>query len=122
MNFTLAVGEVLVGYYFVSSLGQLSCIFRHLPISIRRVRSVDISTGYGFDVRSLIPSSGESFFSSPQRSDLWPTQPPLQWVPTTLSPGVKLPASEADQLLQPPEKIKNSETVLLSPIRLHLIF
>jgi hypothetical protein len=30
------------------------------------------------------------------RPVLWPTQPPIQWIPETLSPGVKRPGREAD--------------------------
>jgi hypothetical protein len=28
---------------------------------------------------------------------LWSTQPPMQWLPGTISPGVKRPGHEADQ-------------------------
>jgi hypothetical protein len=35
-------------------------------------------------------------FSMSSRPALGPTQPPIQWVPWTLSPGVKRPGHEAD--------------------------
>jgi hypothetical protein len=42
---------------------------------------------------------GSRIFSSPRRPDRpWgSTQPPIQWVPGALSPGVKRPGREADQ-------------------------
>jgi hypothetical protein len=58
---------------------------------------VCIATGYGQDGPGLIPSSAR-FFPSPRRADRpWgPTQPPVQWVPGALSPGVKRQGREAD--------------------------
>jgi hypothetical protein len=51
----------------------------------------------GFWSRSLSPGRVKNFsFSTSSRPDLGPTQPPIQWVPPTLSPGVKLPGCETD--------------------------
>jgi hypothetical protein len=45
------------------------------------------------------PGGGKHFhFSMSSRPALGPTQPPIQWVQRTLSPGVKRPGCEADHL------------------------
>jgi hypothetical protein len=44
----------------------------------------------------LVPIEARFFFS-PRPDRFWdPTLPPLEWVPATLSPGVKRPGREAD--------------------------
>jgi hypothetical protein len=61
-----------------------------------RDSSVGIATGYGLDDREVelrVPV-GSRIFCSPSRPDQ--IQPPIQWVPETLSPGVKRPEREAD--------------------------
>jgi hypothetical protein len=50
--------------------------------------------GWGIGVRVLI---GSTMFSTSSRPALGPTQP-IQWVTGDLSPGVKRPGSEADNL------------------------
>jgi len=63
-------------------------------------------TVLGFDYRS--------------RPVLGPIQPPIQWVPGTLSLGVKRPGSEADYSFPPSAEVKNEWTnTSTSPIRLH---
>jgi hypothetical protein len=42
---------------------------------------------------------GFSVFATASRSALIPTQPPILWVPGTLTPWVKLPAREGDHSL-----------------------
>jgi hypothetical protein len=71
----------------------------------------------GFDSRRRL----EIFlFTTASRTDLGPTQPPIQWVPGTLSLEVKRPGREADH--SPPSSAEVKECVeryLHSPIRLH---
>jgi hypothetical protein len=53
--------------------------------------SVSVVSGYGLDDRGSIPGRGGMIFpvSSVPRLALGPTQPPVQWVPGVLSPGLK---------------------------------
>jgi hypothetical protein len=53
--------------------------------------SVSIVSGYGLDDRAMeVRSPAEDFsLSSVSRPALGPTQPPVQWIPGVLSPGVK---------------------------------
>jgi hypothetical protein len=71
--------------------------------------------------RDRVRSSAEGryFFFTASRSDLGPTQPPIQWVPGDLSPGVKKPKLEADHSPPSSAKVKNDELCLHSPILLH---
>jgi hypothetical protein len=61
---------------------------------------VGIATGYGQDDRAVgVPSPGRVknfLFSTLSRPALGSTQPPNQWVPGALPPGIKLPGREAD--------------------------
>jgi hypothetical protein len=46
---------------------------------------------------SSSPGRGKNFhISMSSRSAMGPTQPPIQWVPAAVSPGVKQPGREAD--------------------------
>jgi hypothetical protein len=53
--------------------------------------SISKVSDYGLDDRGLIPGRGKGFFplASVFRPALRPAQPPVQWVPGVLSPGVK---------------------------------
>jgi hypothetical protein len=84
-----------------------------------RDSAVGIVTGYGLDDQGVgvrVPVES-SIFCSPRRPEpvLGPTQPPIQWIPGVLSPGVKWPGREADH--SPPTSAEVKKTY--SPIRLH---
>jgi hypothetical protein len=69
----------------------------------------------------LSPGKVKNFLvSTSSRPALWPTQPPIQWVPGAFSPGVKQPGLEPDH--SPPvtaDVKKNIDLYVYSPIRLH---
>ena len=56
--------------------------------------SVGIATRYGMYGPGIESRWGRDF-PLPSRPALWPTQPPIQWVPG-LSPGVKRPGCDTD--------------------------
>jgi len=63
--------------------------------------SVSIVSDYGLDDRAIgvrSPAGAKDFpLASVSRPALGPTQPPVQWVPGVLSPGVKArPGRDAD--------------------------
>jgi hypothetical protein len=65
-----------------------------------RDSSVRVTTGYGLDTQGSIPSRRKLFlFSVTFIPSLGPTQSPIQWVPGTLSSGVKRPGQETDHSL-----------------------
>jgi len=76
-------------------------------------------SGYGMDDRSSIPGNNSEgiFLSSPPRPDrLWgPTQPHIQWVPRSLSPGVKRSGRKADYWPPGSVEIKNAWTYNSTP-------
>jgi hypothetical protein len=53
---------------------------------------------YKLDDRGSIPGRGscENFFSPVSRPALGSIQPPIQWVPVALTPGVKLPGRKTN--------------------------
>jgi hypothetical protein len=66
--------------------------------------------GYGLDSPGSIPVRGKiSLFFTASRLALWPTQPPLQWVP-----GVKQLGCEADHLPPFSAEVKNDGS--MSPL------
>jgi hypothetical protein len=77
--------------------------------------SVGIALGYGLDDRGprvRFPAGlGIFLFTTASRPALGPTQPPIQWVPGTLSLGVKRRGSEADH--SPPSSAEVRECVEL---------
>jgi hypothetical protein len=93
----------------------LHCLYAYL---FTYVYSYYMSTrllagGPGFGVDS--PPVQEMFlFSTALRPVLRPIWAPIQWVPETLSPGVKWPC-EADHSCQPSDKFKNVWSYISSP-------
>jgi hypothetical protein len=53
----------------------------------------------------------ESRIYSTSRPVLGPTQPPFQWVPKALSPGVKRPGCEADRSSPTSAEVKNGGAI-----------
>ena len=69
---------------------------RSLTSKMGRDSSVGIAIRYGLDGPGIESRwGGGRDFPHPSRPALWPTQPPVQWLPG-LSPGVKRPGSGAD--------------------------
>jgi hypothetical protein len=83
---------------------------------------LSIATGYGLEDRRVgvqVPV-GTRISSMSSRPALGSTQPPIQWVPGALSPGVNRTGREADH--SPPNKCgvqENMDLYIHSPIRLH---
>jgi hypothetical protein len=71
--------------------------------------TVSIVIGYGLDDRGVGVQVlvGSRIFSS-SRPVLGPTQPPVQWLPWTLSQGVKRPGREDDQSPPTIVEVKNT--------------
>jgi hypothetical protein len=84
------------------------------PSPLGRFRSresaVGIAINFGLDERGVgvrVPVAATIFlFFTSSRPALWPTQPPIQWVPRAFSPGVKRPGREADH--SPPASADHS--------------
>jgi hypothetical protein len=77
-----------------------------------RGSSVSIVSGYGLDDRAIevrSPAGARIFpIASVSRPALEPTQPPVQWVPGVLSPGVKArPRRDADHSTPSSAEIEN---------------
>jgi hypothetical protein len=77
---------------------------------------VDLSaTGYGLDGRGLNPGRSNIFlFSKASKPILRPSQPPIQWVPGSISPEVKRRWREADYSLPSSGEVKMVELYLHS--------
>jgi hypothetical protein len=90
-----------------------------------RDSSVGIALGYGLDDRSSMvrfPAGAGNFslHHRVQNGSGSPSQPPIHWVPGSLSLGVKRPGREVD--LSPPSsaEVKNAWSYTSTPpIRLH---
>jgi hypothetical protein len=54
-------------------------------------------------------------FTIASRTALWPTQPPIQWVPGAISLGVKRPVREADHTPPSSAEVKNAWSYTSSP-------
>jgi hypothetical protein len=79
--------------------------------------------GYGLDDKGSIPGRGGErifFFVTVSRPVVRPTKPPIQWVPGTLSLGVKRPGRESDHSPPSITEVKEClELYLYSHIHLH---
>jgi hypothetical protein len=70
----------------------------------------------GFDSRRKL---GIFLFTTASRTALEPTQPPIQWVPATVSLGVKQPERDADHSPPSSSEVKNAWSYTSTlPIRL----
>jgi hypothetical protein len=92
-----------------------SFIYCSLHLKIPLGWLVDIALRYGLDNRGsrvrLPVGARNSLFTTASRTVLGPTQPPIQWVPGTLSLEVKRPGLEADH--SPPSSTEVREWVEL---------
>jgi hypothetical protein len=69
--------------------------------------------------RNSSPGGGKNFhFSMLSRQALGPIQPPIQWVPRSLSPGVKRSGREADH--SPPTSAEVKKTWVYTPTPLYV--
>ena len=72
----------LTGKLTSSCLQLITQIKYAYPTSgVGRDSSVGIATRYGPDDSGIESRGGGEIFRTPSRPDLWPTQPPVQWVP-----------------------------------------
>jgi hypothetical protein len=108
-----------------TNFGDRVKFLKHLFILILRdalLRSWDsavgIASGYGLDDqgdRSSSPGSVKNgLFSRSSRPAVRPTQPPIQWVPGALSPGVKRQGREADH--SPPVSAEVNKIWIIHPL------
>jgi hypothetical protein len=83
---------------------------RHAPAALLppgKGSPVPIVSGYGLDDRAIEVRSPAGA-ASVSRPALEPTQPPVQWVPGVLSPGVKArPGLDADHSPPSTAKVEN---------------
>jgi hypothetical protein len=70
------------------------------------------------DDQGSIPGRGRDFFLfvTASRSALGPTQPPIQWVPVTLSPAVKRPGREAHHSCPSTAEVKKAWSYTFTPL------
>jgi hypothetical protein len=78
---------------------------------------VCIATGYGLDDRGIgvRVTVGSRIFSTSSRPAQGPTQPPIQWVPGALFPGVKRLGCEADHSPPASAKVKKMRIYTSTP-------
>jgi hypothetical protein len=62
-----------------------------------------------------VPILGNFLFTTASRTALEPTQPPIQWVPESLSLGVKRPGREADHSPPSSAEVKNAWSYTSTP-------
>jgi hypothetical protein len=73
--------------------------------------------GYGLDHRGFKSRQGLGIFliTTASRPALGSTRPPIQWIPGTLSLGVKRPGCEADHSSPSSAKVKNAWSYTSTP-------
>jgi hypothetical protein len=82
-----------------------------------RASVVGIAAGYGLDnggVGVRVPVESR-IFSPPRRLDRRPTQPPIQWVPGALSPGIRRSVREADHSPPASAEVKKMWIYTITP-------
>jgi hypothetical protein len=85
-----------------------------------RGNSIGIVKGSGLYSRGSIPGRGKIIlFSIASRPDLRHTQPPIQWVPSVLSPGVKRQKREINHSSSSSAEAMNGGAIPPLPMRLH---
>jgi hypothetical protein len=87
---------------------------------VSRGSVVGIATGYGLDDRGIgVKSTGKKvknfLFSTSFRPALGPTQPPIQWVPRALSPGIKRQGHESDHSSPASAEVKKMWIYISAP-------
>jgi hypothetical protein len=88
---------------------------------VSRVGPVGIATGYGLDDRGVgvrVPF-GSRIVPTSSSPALGPTQPPIEWVPGTVSSGVKRPGREADHSAPASAEVKKMWIYTSTPVRIH---
>jgi hypothetical protein len=94
------------------SISNLKTNFQPYILKLRNYHT-DLLDGRG--VGFLVPVGSKFFlFSTSSRPALGSTQPPIQWVPGTLSPGENRPGREADH--SPPTRTYVKNTCIYLPI------
>jgi hypothetical protein len=87
-------------------------IFLHMQNIWELDSSISIAMGYVLDGQGWIPTRGKILlFFIASGLALRPTQPPIQWVPGTVSMGVKQERHEADHSPPSSAEVKNSGAI-----------
>jgi hypothetical protein len=95
----------------------LTANMRQCSFAVSWDSSVGIAVGYGTDGQRSIPLKVKIFlFFTASRQALGPNQPPLQWVPGALLPGIKRPVCEANHSPPSIAEIKSGGVYLHFPM------
>jgi hypothetical protein len=106
----LSVKDIIPSSRFLESVSLALIPLAHI-VQIRKSHgsAVGIAIGYGLDGRGVgvrVPVGSSKSY----RHGLVPTQPPIQWVPGALSPGIKRQGREADK--SPPASAEVKKTLM----------
>jgi hypothetical protein len=86
--------------------GKKKANVAHFGAPGKRSQYTDQSTGW--TIRDSNSSMGKrSYHLKMSRPTRWPTQPPIQWVPGSFSPGIKKPGRKADHSSPSYAEVKN---------------